>query len=48
MDALAMAQKVWEMLNAITAADGSYRSWLEVVYQVTVYGGIESPVYHGS
>ena len=48
MDALAMAQKVWEMLNAITAADGSYRSWLEVVYQVTDFGGIESPVYHGS
>ena len=48
MDALAMAEKVWEMLNAITAADGSYRSWLEVVYQVTDFGGIESPVYHGS
>ena len=48
MDALALSEKMWEMLNRINTAGGSYKDWLDVVYTDNYYGGIESPVYHGS
>lgn len=48
MDALAMAEKVWEMLNRINTAGGAYKDWLDVMYTDNYYGGIETPVYHGS
>ena len=44
MDALNLAQKVYNMLNRIAISGGTYRDWLETVY-ASGQGNI--PVYQG-
>ena len=41
MDALNLAQKVYNMLNRIAISGGTYRDWLETVYTTGQY--IERP-----
>ena len=47
MDALSLAQKVYNMLNRIAISDGSYRSWLETVYTGGYTERTETPIYCG-
>lgn len=47
IDALNIAQKVYNMLNRIALSDGTYRSWLETVYTNEYVSRCESPVYEG-
>ena len=48
IDALNIAQKVYEMLNRIAISGGTYDDWLDAVYTHERMKGIENPVYHGS
>ena len=36
MDALNLAQKVYNMLNRIAVSGGTYKDWLETVFPVTI------------
>ena len=47
IDALNIAQKVYNMLNRVALSDGTYRSWLETVYTSDYVSRCESPVYVG-
>lgn len=47
IDALNIAQKVYNMLNRVALSDGTYRSWLETVYTSDYVSRCESPVYEG-
>jgi hypothetical protein len=47
IDALNIAQKVYNMLNRIALSDGTYRSWLETVWTNEYVSRCESPVYEG-
>lgn len=46
IDALNLAEKLYKMLNSIAVSDGSYTSWLNVVYNERI-SGIISPVFCG-
>lgn len=48
LDTLNLAKKVYDMLNRIAVSGGSYKDWLEAVYDVNAYNWPESPVYEGS
>ena len=47
IDALNLANKVYNMLNRIAISDGSYRSWLETVYTQGYTERTETPIYCG-
>lgn len=47
MDALNLAQKVYNMLNRIAVSGGSYYDWIEAVYTQEAYKIAETPVYCG-
>lgn len=47
IDALNLAQKVYNMLNRIAASGGTYEDWQEVVYTSDVLKKAESPIYCG-
>ena len=47
MDALNLAQKVYNMLNRIAISGGSYYDWIEAVYTQEAYKIAETPVYCG-
>lgn len=48
IDALNIANKVYNMLNRIAISGGTYDDWLDAVYTHERSKSIESPVYHGS
>jgi hypothetical protein len=45
LDALNLAQKVYNMLNRIAISGGSYKDWIETVYTTDYYFRAETPVY---
>lgn len=48
MDALNLAQKVYNMLNRIAVSGGTYRDWLETVYTGSNYfERCETPIFEG-
>ena len=48
MDALNLAQKVYNMLNRIAVSGGTYRDWLETVYASGQYlERCETPIFEG-
>lgn len=47
LDALKLAQKVYNMLNRIAISGGSYKDWIETVYTTDYYFRAETPVYEG-
>lgn len=47
LDALNLAQKVYNMLNRIAVSGGSWEDWQEAVYGNNAIRRAESPVYHG-
>ena len=47
IDALNMAQKVYQLLNRIAVSDGTYRSWIETVYTNEFVQRCETPVFEG-
>ncbi|AXH76381.1 MAG: major capsid protein [Microviridae sp.] len=47
IDALNLAQKVYEMLNRIAVSGGTYDDWLGAVYDHESFTRAEMPVYHG-
>lgn len=47
MDALNLAQKVYNMLNRIAVAGGTYEDWQEAVYGQDAIRRAESPIYIG-
>lgn len=48
MDALNLAQKVYNMLNRIVVSGGTYRDWLETVYTGSNYfERCETPIFEG-
>jgi len=48
IDALNLANKVYNMLNRIAISGGSYDDWLDAVYTHERAKGHENPIYHGS
>jgi hypothetical protein len=47
IDALNLANKVYNYLNRIAVSDGSYRAWLEVTYTGGYTERTETPIYCG-
>lgn len=47
IDALNLANKVYNYLNRIAVSDGSYRSWLETTYTGSYTERTETPIYCG-
>lgn len=47
VDQINIAQKVYNMLNAIAVSGGTYQDWQEVVYGQETVRMNESPIYHG-
>lgn len=47
IDALNLAQKVYNMLNRIAVSGGTYKDWIETVYDTEYYFRAETPVYEG-
>lgn len=47
LDALNLAQKVYNMLNRIAISGGSYKDWIKTVYTTDYYFRAETPVYEG-
>lgn len=47
IDALNLANKVYNMLNRVAVSGGSYEDYIEAVYTVDVTRRAESPVYKG-
>jgi len=48
IDALNLANKVYNMLNRIAISGGSYDDWLDAVYTHERSKSVENPIYHGS
>lgn len=48
IDALNLANKVYNMLNRIAISGGSYDDWLDSVYTHERAKSTENPIYHGS
>ena len=48
IDALNLANKVYNMLNRIAISGGTYDDWLDAVYTHERSKGVENPIYHGS
>ena len=48
MDALNLAQKIYNMLNRVVVSGGTYRDWLETVYTGSNYfERCETPIFEG-
>nr|WAE43719.1 MAG: major capsid protein [Microviridae sp.] len=47
IDALNLSNKIYNMLNRIGVSDGTYDSWLDVVYTHERTRGAETPMYMG-
>lgn len=47
LDTLNLAQKVYNMMNRIAVAGGSYYDWIEAVYDTNGYNQSETPIYCG-
>ena len=47
IDALNLAQKVYNMLNRIAVSGGSYDDWVQAVYAHKSFSRAESPIYIG-
>ena len=47
IDALNLAEKVYDMLNRVAASGGSYKDWQEAIYGEKVVTQAESPIYCG-
>lgn len=47
IDALNLAQKVYNMMNRIAVSGGSYRDWIETVYTSNYIERAETPIYMG-
>lgn len=47
IDAQNLAQKVYNMLNRIAVSGGTYKDWIETVYDTNYYFRAETPVYEG-
>ena len=47
IDSLNLAQKVYNMLNRIAVSGGTYKDWIETVYDTDFYFRAETPVYEG-
>ncbi len=47
IDALNLAQKVYNMLNRIAVSGGTYRDWIETVYTNEMEFRAETPIYEG-
>lgn len=47
IDALNLAQKVYNMMNRIAVSGGSYQDWIETVYTSNYIERAETPVYMG-
>lgn len=47
LDTLNLAKKVYNMLNRIAVSGGTYRDWVETVYDVDFSLHTETPVYEG-
>lgn len=47
MDALNLAQKVYNYLNRIVVSDGSYHAWKEATYGMKLRRMAETPIYMG-
>lgn len=47
IDSLNLAQKVYNMLNRIAISGGTYKDWIETVYDTDFYFRAETPVYEG-
>lgn len=47
LDSLNIAQKIYNMLNRVAVSDGTYNSWIEVVYTSGGVPHYETPVYIG-
>lgn len=47
IDTLNLAEKLYDMLNRIGASDGTYTSWISVVYSEAGIKGIISPIFVG-
>lgn len=48
IDSLNLAQKVYNMLNRIAVAGGTYQDWQNAVYTGVELNANETPMYHGS
>lgn len=48
IDALNLANKVYNMLNRIAISGGSYDDWLDATYTQERAKSVESPIYYGS
>ena len=48
IDALNLAQKVYDMLNRIAVSGGTWDDWQEAVYDEKAIRRAETPIYHGS
>lgn len=47
MNALNMAKKVYDLLNTVALAGGTYDDWIETVWSTENIQRAESPIYHG-
>lgn len=47
IDALNLAQKVYNLLNRIAVSGGTYNDWQEAVFDVETTGQAETPIYYG-
>ena len=47
IDSLNLAQKVYNMLNRIAVSGGTYKDWIETVYDTDFYFRAETPIYEG-
>lgn len=47
MDALNLAQKVYDMFNRIAVSGGTYEDWQQVTYDENAVRKAESPIYEG-
>lgn len=48
IDALNIANKIYNILNRIAISDGTYDAWLDAVFSHERSRSVENPVYHGS
>nr|QJB21155.1 MAG: major capsid protein [Microvirus sp.] len=47
IDTLNLSKKVYDMLNRIAISGGTYKDWLEAVYDIDMYQQAETPMYMG-
>lgn len=47
IDSINLAEKVYNMLNRIAVSGGTYKDWIETVYDTNFYFRAETPIYEG-